>query len=619
MDHSEIIETIKQTPITRIVGQYISLRKNGVNHWGICPFHSDTKPSMSVSDSKGIFKCFSCGAAGDAITFVQNFNNIDFKEAIIEIADFLGLPTEDLFQKRAQNPEVIMAYRVLSSATQLYKKIGNANLTPHFQDFLKNRNLTPETAEKFLIGLAPKNSALVAYLNTIPENDRKFAIQTAKTIGLIRDNSKNNSEYYDTFRERIMFPIWNQFDQIVGFSSRTLFDYQHAKYMNSQESLVFNKSSILYGLNFAKAHIRKLDQLILVEGHMDMITMYQNGFKNSSAIMGTALGEPSLNVIKSFTKNIILALDNDEAGFTAMRRINRDLMLQGILAKYISYHPHKDADEFLQKNNANILQERIDNASNFVDEEIKRAIPENLPSSTDEKLNILNSIFKIISPLKESLIATERIIASAQKLQLKSDTKQISDAYRKFLENEKNDLKPMNLLNETTKVQPKKVAAPLDRSNKIPKAERTVLKKIIMHPETFAQSELTELIDFANDSRLNVIRSLVENLNSELDGPEYESAVRNFLTRGDLDVEIKEIIADALYGYRQNRLDEKGVSVLLNDLKIDLQLANFKRSEQKIRLEIGNISNENQRLELMNQIYKINQERAALKVSKGKI
>ncbi len=624
MNTDEVINIIKQTEISTIVSRYVSLRKNGANHWGICPFHGDTKPSMSVNDSKGIFKCFSCGAAGDAILFVEDFRNLDFKEAVVEIAEQLGLPTQDLFQRKERDPKFTMASRVLSSSAKLYRKIADSKTLPEFETFIRERNLKPETVEKFAIGLAPKNSALFSYLLTIPnEKERQNAIDIAQQIGIIRANRKQDhpqaQTHYDTFRERIMFPMWDQFDQIVGYSSRAIYDYQKAKYMNSQDSFQFNKGNLLYGFNFAKSHIRKEQQVILVEGHMDMITMDQNGFHNTVAIMGVALGAKPIETLKSITSNFILALDADKAGFDAMKNANRDLMKVGIIAKYIDFAPFKDADEYLQENPPQALKDKIDHAGAFLDREIQELIPEELSNiDAQRKLEILEQIFAILSPLQERLIATEKVVESAKLLELNSTNQQIIDNYQQFLKKPHGiKLQPLEKKQETPQLEQR----PITRAKEpeLGKTGRLVIRKLVMHPECCGHKKLTELIDFANDTRLEKVISDLKSLHFEIEDDDYLSAIRNYLVKDDLEIELKKIIFNALFNYHPKKMDDKDITKLLKDLQVDLQIENHRLEALSIQERIDSSSSDEEKFKLMDEIYKIRTREKDLKRSKGKI
>ncbi|MFT6633898.1 MAG: DNA primase, partial [Bacteriovoracaceae bacterium] len=203
----EAKEIIKSTPISSIISYYHPISKKGGNYEGICPFHGDSHPSLKINDSKGIYKCFACGAAGDSIKFVQDKLNVDFVQAIKEIAENIGISIEETKLKN-KNPKFDMALRVLQVASKLYKKIANENDPKPFKEFLTKRGLNEDSTTDFQIGYAPGNNALTKYLNSIQGPDKDMAIAVAKDIGLIRDN-KRGSGHYDFYRDRVMFPLWD--------------------------------------------------------------------------------------------------------------------------------------------------------------------------------------------------------------------------------------------------------------------------------------------------------------------------------------------------------------------------------------------------------------------------
>ncbi|MBL7665844.1 MAG: DNA primase, partial [Bacteriovoracaceae bacterium] len=433
MGYSELKEQIKSAPISSVIGHYISLNKKGANYEALCPFHTDSHPSLKVNDNKGLFKCFACDTAGDHISFVEKYKRIDFKDAIKEIAGILGYATDDL-DKEFSNPKQDLALRVLSATNKIYRKMVTEHSPEEFNKFITSRGLTIDVATQFSLGFAPKTNVLSQYLKTLPASQQKEAIKMAIEIGLIRKN-ETDADTFDTFRERILFPIWDQTGHVRGFGSRATQTYQKAKYLNSQESFIFNKRNILYGFHLAKNHIRERDQVILTEGYMDTITMHQFDFKNTVALMGIALSDYAIGLLKPLASQFVLALDSDNAGFKAMEKINESLLEKGILAKYLDFKPHKDPDEFLHKEGRLTLQKRLDEAPMFLDVIINQLIPENIPQVSDQKLVILNKVFQVLAPLKESLSATERVITTAKRLNFQSSADSIQQSYVTFLNN----------------------------------------------------------------------------------------------------------------------------------------------------------------------------------------
>ncbi|MBF0208306.1 MAG: DNA primase, partial [Oligoflexia bacterium] len=389
---------IKEVPISHIIKNYIKLAPQGEAFLGLCPFHHDTNPSLRVNDRKGFFMCFACNTGGDAITFVQKLRSYNFIETVQEISNHLGLATDDLFIKGPKDQKSIEGRKFLSKTAQMYRQFALSNKFPIYIDFLKKRKLTTTTAETFKLGYAPNYNNLLSAL--LKENQQLLPL--AEELGLIRSGLKdnqNNSKFYDTFRERIIFPIHDIFGEVIGFSSRAIYSYQKAKYLNSPESFLFNKRNVLFGAHLAKKSIRECDQVIIVEGHMDLITLHQFGVTNSVALMGVALNARSIGVLKFLTKNFVLALDSDQAGWKAIERINQELLKQQILAKFIDFAPYKDPDEFLNasSNSIQLLREKINNAAVILDKVILQNIPTSVPTLPEEKLTILKKIMSLVT------------------------------------------------------------------------------------------------------------------------------------------------------------------------------------------------------------------------------
>nr|MBP9681195.1 DNA primase [Bacteriovorax sp.] len=410
----------EEVPISSVIGNYIPIKKSGSSMISLCPFHSDSKPSMHINDSKKIFKCFACDAAGDAIAFVMKYRNLDYVDALKEICQKQGINFDSYQEEKKSNPKMDMAKKILTKTAQLYRRTATTHRFSPYDEFIKKRGLNEEIAALYSLGFSPAKNSICDYLSSIPnEKERTFALSIAEELGLIKRDRHNQESHYDTFRDRIIFPIWDQFGQVIGFTSRAIREDQKAKYMNSIDSFVFNKRNILYGFHLAKNAIRDKDAVILVEGNMDQIALYNNGFQNTVAVMGIALGTHSLERLIGITKNIYLALDTDNAGFTAMERINRQLATHGVVAKYLEFSPEKDPDEFLQKQGPLAFQEKLDNALPAFDILLNKMIPEKLPEVLDRKLEILNHAFEMMSPLRSHLAATERVVSLAKRLGLK--------------------------------------------------------------------------------------------------------------------------------------------------------------------------------------------------------
>lgn len=583
MAFEELKDRIKETPISMVIGNYISLNKRGSNLEAICPFHADTKPSLKVNDAKGMYKCFACSAGGDAITFVKEYKKVDFIEALRELAGLLGLPFEEQKEKR-KNPKVEMAFRVLNASLKLYKKVASQN-PPIYTEFLAKRKLSPESVATFEIGYAPGNNALTKYLTTIPGADGDFARSVSQEIGITRFNSDRNS-HYDFYRDRVMFPIHDHSGQVRGYSSRAVLPNQNPKYLNSGESFIFDKGSILFGLYFGKSAIRQNDRAILVEGNIDVIMMHQFGFKECVGTMGTALSEHSIRLLGNMTKNIYLALDSDDAGKKAMHRINADFMAHGILPKFISFEPHKDPDEFLLNEGHLALLERIEKAPIYLDVQIQELFSEKIPDAIDQKIALMRKVEELVSPLKEHLSATERVVNTAKILGMKSDASAILENYKDFLSRQK--VKPIVVvekpkLAEAEEILEQKAEEARNLQDSIASqvllpptnSEKVFLREILSHPEFLTHLNPDEfLATIRHDEVKRLIQWLVK-IYLEIDDAEYVSIVQEELQYGGYSKEVVDTGLKGLFNYG-NTLNEKVIQKMLKDYHLMLRTDQLK-------------------------------------------
>lgn len=583
-------DRIRETPISLIIGQLIPLAKKGSNLEAICPFHADTKPSLKVNDSKGLYKCFACGAGGDAIKFVQDFKHLDFIEALKDIANILGLPFEEFQKEKKKNPRLDMAQRVLNASVKLYQKAAGVQREA-FEKFLASRKLNQESVETYQIGYAPPHNALYNYLQTIPREQRELAIKVAVETGIVKFNPDRQS-HYDFFRDRIMFPIHDHSGHIKGYSARALREGQNPKYLNSSESFAFDKSSILFGFYFAKSSIRSLDQVLIVEGNMDVIMMHQYGFKQTVGTMGTALSKHAVRLLSNMTKNVYLAMDTDAAGVEAARRINAEFLHLGILPKFLSFAPAKDPDQFLLEYGQLELTKRIEEAPAYVDILINQLLPEERLENTDHKLAILQQVFELLAPLKEHLAATERIVNVAKSLGLRSDSATILDDYKQHLSLQKDRIPspaPRPRLEQIEEeIEENEKALELQEAKETTQArpptqkEAFFLKEIISHPEFLASINKNDFLATIEHDEVKKLFQWLVDIYSEIDDSEYVNIVRDEIQYGGYSQDINKLGIEALFK-ESHRYNEKVIKQLLKDYLTGLKLDRLK----SIRYELA--------------------------------
>ena len=430
----DLKQQIHDLPLSEILGKYLHVQRVGTQTKAVCPFHDDHDPSLQINDDKGFWYCFVDQIGGDAIEFVRRLKGLEFKEALEDLCDTLGWNFQDYIYKPKTNPKYQMGKKILTKTGQLYRKMAETGKYPAFQAFLTKRGLEDETARTYELGFAPKQNPLSHYLLSIPEEkERSFALKVALELGIIKPSQYGDCPYFDQFRERIIFPIWDSSGQIIGLTGRATLADQKPKYFNSIDSFLFRKHDILYGFHLAKKAVRDHGYLILVEGNMDQVALHQAGFKHSVAIMGTGFRTGTATRILSLSRKIYLCLDSDQGGQKAAERINREFMSQGVIAYHLELGPYKDPDELIQKEGRLEFQKRIDEAKIFLDVQLERAFPRPLPELPERKLEALTRFFEILAPLGKTLSATERVIALAKRLRLQSDPSNITQRYEDFL------------------------------------------------------------------------------------------------------------------------------------------------------------------------------------------
>ena len=383
------------------------IHRGGSQYTVQCPFHKDgqeTNPSMSVDDSKGIYKCFTCGAKGNVITYLKEKENKSFKEAVQYLGNRFSVDVSGFFSaKTTQKDKIYLESRRINRiACNFFGKtlfLKDKNGDYFYKDaekYLKSRKIPFSIIKEFRIGYAPPSWN--ALMNALTEN--KITVNNMNILGLVSVSKNNPNHYYDTFVNRIMFPIINEREEIVGFGGRSI-DGKEPKYLNSKESLIFKKKSSLYGINIAKSYIMKQDEIMLVEGYMDTIACHKMGIKNVVGTLGTAITEEHAREIKKYTKNVVLALDSDEAGIKAAKSAIITLLKFDLKLTILSIQETKDLDEFFTvygRNRFDILYNNKLNWYDFViDSEIKKDIS---ALSIAEKLNVINSFYKYLDAVK---------------------------------------------------------------------------------------------------------------------------------------------------------------------------------------------------------------------------
>ncbi len=393
------IEQIKnKIGVAEILGEYIKLIPAGTSYKALCPFHNEKTPSLVISPAKQIWRCFGCGEGGDIFSFLMKIEGLEFPEALKVLAKRAGVELSREYKKQEDDSRTRL-YDLCDLAARYWHKILlDSSQAEHAKEYLKNRGLSLETIENFHIGYSVDSwDDLINFLLKKGFNNKEIFLS-----GLSVEKSGNRG-FYNRFRDRIMFPIWDHHGRIVGFGGRALKKDEPAKYINTPQTAIYNKSEVLFGINKAKDAIRKEGLTILVEGYMDVIPSHQAGIKNVVSISGTALTEEQVRLLKRYSNNLSLALDMDAAGkLAALRSIDLALAAE-MNVKVVTLPQGKDPGECV-KNNPNDWQEAIKRARPAMEYFFERAVENRDVNQPQDKKEIaaflLGRISKIASPIE---------------------------------------------------------------------------------------------------------------------------------------------------------------------------------------------------------------------------
>lgn len=442
-----VIEVKAQNSIVAIIENYITLKKAGKDYVGLCPFHDDKNPSMRVNDEKGLFHCFACGEGGDVIAFYMRYNNLDFYDALKDLAAKAGI--KDTYKQTSQRINrnnkynLDLFYKVNALAERLYIKYLNESKEGKAAIiYLKGRGLDSETIETFKLGLSPnKWSSLVQVLNK-----KNIPLKIAEKTGIIIKKS-NSENHYDRFRGRIMFPIYDLNSNIAGFGGRTLTD-DSTKYLNSPETEIYSKSKILYGLNFTRSYIRAESTAIVVEGYMDLLTLYSSGIKNAVATLGTSITASHAGLLKRIADKVVMSYDGDLAGTNAAFRAMDMLHGEGIVPHVIKMPDGEDPASYVVKRGEKEFRDLTDNATPLIDMYFDDVLNK-LNTNKKTRSSAINDIIERLNNMSDSIdrsfyikktseafgIREESIytLLKSGKIDIKTNNKSISDKSYEFM------------------------------------------------------------------------------------------------------------------------------------------------------------------------------------------
>lgn len=432
----DIDKIINAARIEEVVGNFVELRKRGVNYIGLCPFHNEKTPSFNVNPAKGIFKCFGCGEGGDSVAFLMKHEHYTYPEALRWLANKYGIQIEEQVltkEEVAQQSERDRIYQINDFAQKYFQETlfsDNEGLSIGLS-YLRERELSQETIKRWGIG----------YCKDTGDDFSKKALAKGFTkedlvsAGVSLINS-NDGSLYDRFRGRVCFPIYNVGGRVLGFSARTLrTDKVKAKYVNSPESLIYSKGKVLFGLHLAKNEIVKQDECFLVEGNMDVVMMSQNAVTNVVATSGTALTEDQIRLIKRYTKNVTLLYDGDSAGIKATDKAADNMIKEGLNVKTLLFPDNEDPDSFARKHTQEEFKNFIKNiAKDFILYKTDRLLEEaqNDPIKKNEKVQKILETISLIPGIENSTKISEYLDYCSKKSNI--DESNIRTSFKKIIQ-----------------------------------------------------------------------------------------------------------------------------------------------------------------------------------------
>ncbi len=562
------INTIReQVDIVDVVSNYLTLKRTGSNYRALCPFHDEKTPSFFVSPAKQIFHCFGCGKGGDLIKFVSEIEGINYYEAAIKIAKEYNIPVE------YEGTSFYLDYLKLNEliADYFHKNLLNNLNSEEIKNFLKKREITKDLIDKFYLGYAKNGNDLVKFLK-----NRAIDMSKAVTLGLIKEG---DNDYYDYFRNRIIFPIRNLNGEIIGFGGRVLNDKDSPKYLNSPDTPVYNKKNSLYGIFENRENIKKIKEVIFVEGYMDLISLYKYGIRNCVATCGTALTENQIKFISRFTDNLYFFYDGDKAGIKASVRGAVLCINQNIYPKIISLPENIDPDDFIKKYGSEKFNELKKEAKELVEFMYEKIKPLDL-NQLEIKLKVVKKIQNIYFDIDNPIYKKHFVKKFAEFLNLKE--KELENFLNKFF-------KIRKIYKNESEIPERKV---IKLTN-----EDKLVAFILQNFEEFDDCDIKY---FENEQNVKILQKLKESKNvlslqndSNLD-EEIKERIRIYLTYdfGLKDFkEKKKFYEDAILNLKRNFL-KKEQEKLTKQLKSIEKDENFSSLYREILLKITKLKEE---------------------------
>ncbi len=411
-----IHEIRQRCDIIELIGSYISLKKKGNSYHALCPFHTEKTPSFVVSPAKQIYHCFGCGAGGDVFGFIVKQHNISYYEAIKILADRSGvnLPTKAQSKQELKKlEEKEQLYKINELAVKFYKNNLQSEKGKSVREYLIKRSVSKVCVDTFNLGYAPDGwNTLLAYMV-----NKGISQAQLLQAGLIIQRN-NGGGYYDRFRSRLIFPIYNIKGKVIGFGGRCLEDSKLPKYLNSPDTIIYHKGHEFYGMNLARNEVIKQGTAIIVEGYFDLISAHQYGFTNVVATLGTALTQRQVRQLRQWAKTVIIFFDSDSAGISAAMRSWNTFLDSNLRVKVASLDTGGDPDSYLKEHGADAFLNCIKQADNLIDFVIKQSLKQAKLDTVDGKIECLNKILPTLASIKNQIERTSYLNKLSARLQI---------------------------------------------------------------------------------------------------------------------------------------------------------------------------------------------------------
>lgn len=570
-------EVKENLDIVDVISEYVNLKKSGKNYKGLCPFHQEKTPSFTVNPENQYYYCFGCGAGGDVFNFLMEIENITFVKSLKLLARRAGLelPTQNEYQKKL-NKKREKVFEIYKLTAKFYNYLLlEMDVGLRAVKYLQNRTFTRKEMNRFYLGYAPDRwRALLNFLTKKGYNKAEL-----KKAGLILRSNKNG-KYYDRFRGRVIFPIFNVRGEVLAFGGRIInsSDNSGPKYLNSPETLIYNKGDNLYGLNWARKTMRKTDSAVIMEGYTDILRAHKEGITNAVASLGTALTGEQARLLKRYASTVYIAYDADTAGAKATLRGLDILKEAGLTVKIVSLPSNMDPDDFIKEEGKTAFGELQENALNLVDFKIKQIIGDRDKVETEEKIALSRELVELIAGLNDSIEREIYLQKITDRLEISTDV--LKERLKQLRREKKRNKKDKKYKDSYTKNVNK-----TNSSNNIIELERKILKAFIEYPGYRDSIISTIEPDFFSVSHQKVAEILWENSNRN---------IQYIIDNIDENLELKQrLTAFAVEEYEEITISlvQSWIRGLLENNKLEKKMEIFRELQADKKIELEDLNN----------------------------